>query len=148
MLVFYKISEYEYGGESLPLAPKQVAPRIVPASSAASLRFVACPLPLLAGTPRNAPCQHSDKKEESRQNTSFLLFQFAHKTKFYCPLEFPSYYDSAVSVVSMIQFLFACNINIHSFAICFKTWNYALIVMLPTVDFHKIHQCAVCTWNC
>ncbi|MDY5816936.1 MAG: hypothetical protein SPK26_02790 [Treponema sp.] len=67
------------GGESLPLAPKQVAPRIVPASSAASLRFVACPLPLLAGTPRNAPCQHSDKKEESRQNTSFRLFQFAHK---------------------------------------------------------------------
>ena len=65
------------GGESLPLASKQVAPRIVPASSAASLRFVACPLPLLAGTPRNAPCQHSDKKEESRQNTSFRLFQFA-----------------------------------------------------------------------
>ena len=136
------------GGESLPLASKQVAPRIVPASSAASLRFVACPLPLLAGTPRNAPCQHSDKKEESRQNTSFRLFLFAHNTKFYCHLKFPGYYDSAVAVVSMIQFLFACNINIHSFAICFKTWNYALIVMLPTVDFHKIHQCAVCTWNC
>ena len=109
---------------------------------------VACPLPLLAGTPRNSPCQHSDKKEESRQNTSFRLFQFTHKIKFYYPLEFPGYYDSAVAVVSMIQFLFACNINIHSFAICFKTWNYALIVMLPTVDFHKIHQCAVCTWNC
>ena len=109
---------------------------------------VACPLPLLAGTPRNSPCQHSDKKEESRQNISFRLFQFAHKTKFYCHLKSPGYYDSAVAVVSMIQFLFACNINVHSFAICFKTWNYALIVMLPTVDFHKNHQCAVCTWNC
>ena len=30
-----------------PLAPKQVDPRIAPASSADSLRFVACPLPLL-----------------------------------------------------------------------------------------------------
>lgn len=37
------------GGEGLPLAPKQVAPRIVTASSAASLRFVACPLPFLLG---------------------------------------------------------------------------------------------------
>ncbi|MBQ6781036.1 MAG: ATP-binding cassette domain-containing protein [Treponema sp.] len=36
-------------GGSLPLAPKQVAPRIVPASSADSLRFVACPLPPLRG---------------------------------------------------------------------------------------------------
>ena len=105
---------------------------------------VACPLPLLAGTPRNAP----KRRKKPKQNTSFRLFQFAHKTKFYCPLEFPSYYDSAVAVVSMIQFLFACNINVHSFAICLKTRNYALIVMLPTVDFHKIHQCAVCTWNC
>ena len=105
---------------------------------------VACPLPLLAGTPRNAP----KRRKKPKQNTSFRLFQFAHKTKFYCHLKFPGYYDSAVAVVSMIQFLFACNINIHSFTICFKTWNYALIVMLPTVDFHKIHQCAVCTWNC
>ena len=36
------------GGESLPLSPKQVAPRSAPASRAASLRFVACPPPLLA----------------------------------------------------------------------------------------------------
>ena len=116
------------GGESLPLAPKQSCLSATPSSG---------------DTP-----QRPDKKEESRQNTSFRLFQFTHKIKFYYPLEFPGYYDSAVAVVSMIQFLFACNINIHSFAICFKTWNYALIVMLPTVDFHKIHQCAVCTWNC
>ena len=63
------------GGESLPLAPKQVAPRIVPASSAASLCFVACPLPLLVGTPRNAP----KRRKKTKQNTSFRLFQFAHK---------------------------------------------------------------------
>lgn len=37
------------GGESLPLTPKQVAPRIVSASRADSLRFVACPPPLPAG---------------------------------------------------------------------------------------------------
>ena len=43
-------------GEVSPSLPSQVAPRIVPASSADSLRFVACPLPLLRGhpaTPRN-----------------------------------------------------------------------------------------------
>ena len=36
-------------GESLPLAPKQVAAQIAPASSVDLLRFVACPLPFLLG---------------------------------------------------------------------------------------------------
>ena len=36
-------------GESLPLAPKQVAAQIALASSVDLLRFVACPLPLLLG---------------------------------------------------------------------------------------------------
>ena len=50
-------SSFLGGGESLPLAPKQVAPRNVSASRAVSLRFVACPLPLLTGAlrPRNDP---------------------------------------------------------------------------------------------
>ena len=104
--------------------------------------------PFQRGHPATPRVNTPKSRKKLEQNTSFRLFQFAHNTKFYCHLKFPGYYDSAVAVVSMIQFLFACNINIHSFAICFKTWNYALIVMLPTVDFHKIHQCAVCTWNC
>ena len=71
MLVFYKISEYEYGGESLPLAPKQVAPRIVPASSAVSLRFVACPPPLLLGLcPKTRFCYFFKERTAS---TSFCV---------------------------------------------------------------------------
>ena len=35
--------------------------------------------------------------------------------------------------------LFTSNINIHSIAVCFETWNNILFFMFPTVYFHVIH---------
>ena len=49
-ILWNRVVDFYDGGESLPLAPKQVATQIAPASSVDLLRFVACPLPLLAGS--------------------------------------------------------------------------------------------------
>ena len=95
----------------LPLAPKQVAPRNVPASRAVPLRFVACPLPPLLGRERH--CK-AGQKQSSGLFLASLPKSYARRA--YAPPKTP--YSNAINKVFSPKKLCYARMLSHSRAVC------------------------------